>query len=321
MRHFRQFKRLMIALLMIAVLACPVVGFSAEEKPAADAKATATVPAAPAAPAAAPEEEKPTGDVSVAVLSQYIWRGYELSRNSIVIQPSMTIGYKGFTANVWGNMDTKAYYAGTDAGKSYGSTWNETDYTLSYSKTIGLFNVGAGYIYYGLGALNKDAPKRADSQEIFASVGLNTLLTPTLTVYKEIGSYRQTYYLLGISHTFELNKAISLKLAASGSYLQGSYADAALFNVGAGYGGYPKFNSSGQATNDSFSNFHDGNLTVSLPIKATKYVTVTPTLSYIFPLSDDAKYEMKGQGLKGSAVATDRDSTYLYGGVMASFTF
>ncbi|MDD5167946.1 MAG: hypothetical protein PHN75_03935 [Syntrophales bacterium] len=310
----------MIGFLVIAMLAIPVTGLLAEDKPAADTKAAPVTVAAPAAPAAA-EEEKPTGDATVAVLSQYFWRGYELSRNSIVVQPSLTVGYKGFSANVWGNMDTKAYYGGTDPGKSFGSTWNETDYTLSYAKTIGLFNLGAGYIYYGLGSLNKDAPKRADAQEVFASVGLNTLLSPTLTVYKEIGSYRQTYYLLGISHTFELGKMVSLKLAASGSYLQSSYADANLFNAGAGYGGYPKFDSNAQATNDNFNNFHDGNVTVTLPIKATKYITVTPTISYIFPLSDDAKYEMKGQGMKGSATPSDRDSSFVYGGLMASFTF
>lgn len=320
MRHFRRCKRLLpIGLLIIAMLAISSTGLIAEDKPAADAK---TAPATIAAPAAAaPEEEKPTGDATVAVLSQYFWRGYELSRNSMVIQPSLTVGYKGFSANIWGNLDTKAYYSGTDVGKSYGSTWNETDYTLSYAKMIGLFNLGAGYIYYGLGSLNKDAPKRADSQEIFASVGLNTLLSPTFTVYKEIGSYRQIYYLLGIYHTLELSKAISLKLAASGSYLQSSYADATLFNAGAGYGGYPKFDSNAQATNDKFSNFHDGNVTVNLPIKATKYITLTPTVSYIFPLSDDARYEMKRQGLKGSAAPAERDSSFVYGGLIASFTF
>ena len=46
-----------------------------------------------------------------------------------------------------------------------------------------------------------------------------------------------------------------------------------------------------------------------------------PTVSYIFPLSGDAKDEMKGQGLKGSAVSADRDSSFLVGGVSASFTF
>jgi hypothetical protein len=114
---------------------------------------------------------------------------------------------------------------------------------------------------------------------------------------------------------------LSLKLSASASYLQSTYADAALFNAGAGYGGYPKFDNNAQATDDKFNNFHDGNVTVALPIKATKYITLTPTVSYIFPLSDDARYEMKGQGLKGSATPGERDSSFICGGLSMSFTF
>ena len=97
-------------------------------------------------PPATAEEEKPTGEAAVAVLSKYVWRGYELSRNSIVVQPALTIGYKGFSASLWGNLDTDPYYSGV-GDKSYSSSWNETDLTLSYTKTLGLFNVGAGYIY------------------------------------------------------------------------------------------------------------------------------------------------------------------------------
>ncbi|MDA8126793.1 MAG: hypothetical protein M0009_16610 [Deltaproteobacteria bacterium] len=276
--------------------------------------AALTVPAAPLFA----EEEKPTGDFSTAVLNQYIWRGYELSRNSVAIQPSLTVGYKGFTANLWGNIDTKPYSAGA---VNYSNTWNETDLTLSYTKNLGLFNVGGGYIYYSLGSLNKDAVDRADSQEIFATLSLNTLLSPTLTVYKEIDRYKQWYFLLGVSHAFELNKMVSLKLAATASYLKSTYADAALFNAGAGYGGYPKFDGNAAATDDKFSNFHDGTVTASLPIKATDRITVTPTLSYIFPLSGDAKDEMKGNGLKGTAVTTDRDSSFIVGGLTASFSF
>jgi len=111
------------------------------------------------------EEEKPTADATVSVLSKYVWRGQELSRNSAVIQPSLTVGYKGFSVNVWGNLDTNPYSSGAN---SYSSTWTETDATISYSKTLGLFNLGGGYIYYGLGAPNKDAPDPPDSQEIFA---------------------------------------------------------------------------------------------------------------------------------------------------------
>ncbi len=253
------------------------------------------------------EEEKPTGDFTTAVLSKYVWRGYELSRNSVVIQPSMTVGYKGFSANLWGNLDTKPY-ATTDT--PYASAWNETDLTLSYSKSLGPVTVGGGYIYYSLGSLNRDAADRNDSQELFVTVGLDTLLAPTLTVYKEIDHYRNWYFLLGISHVFELHKAVSLKLAATASYLLST--DAA---------SYPKFDGSAAATTDKFSNFHDGTVSASLPIKVTDRITITPTLSYIFPLTGDAKDEMKGFGLKGSALPSDRDSSFLTGGILASFSF
>ena len=70
------------------------------------------------------EEETPTADASVSIYSTYVWRGFGLSDDSIVIQPSMTVGYKGFAANLWGNLDTD-YYA-TDSTK-----YNETVITLS----------------------------------------------------------------------------------------------------------------------------------------------------------------------------------------------
>jgi len=43
-----------------------------------------------------PMEDKVTGEISIGVLSAYIWRGQELTRHSIVNQPSMTVGYQGF---------------------------------------------------------------------------------------------------------------------------------------------------------------------------------------------------------------------------------
>jgi hypothetical protein len=253
------------------------------------------------------EEEKPTGDFTTAVLSQYIWRGYELSRNSIVIQPSMTAAYQGFSVNLWGNLDTKPY-SSTDA--SYTGTWNETDLTLSYGKTLGLFNIGGGYVYYGLASPNKDAADPNDSQEIFATVSLNTLLSPTLTVYKEIDHYRNWYFLLGISHIIGLNDTVSLKLAASAGYLLSTDAET-----------YAKYDSASLVTTDKFSGFHDGSLSASLPIKLSNYITLTPTLSYIFPLTGAAKDEMKGKGIKGTTLPSERNGSYLVGGILASFSF
>ena len=39
------------------------------------------------------EEEAPTADASVSFYSAYIWRGFGLSDDSMVIQPSMTVGW------------------------------------------------------------------------------------------------------------------------------------------------------------------------------------------------------------------------------------
>jgi len=308
---FRNEILLVVCSALTAVFLIPPASF-AQDKPAETKAAVAE--------SAAPAPEAPTGDVSVSILSQYIWRGYELSRNSVVVQPSVTVGYKGFSANLWGNIDPKPYYGGSD-DVSYHGTWNETDLTLSYTKTLGIVNLGVGYIYYSLASLNRDAPDRADAQELFVTLGLDTLLAPTLTVYKEVDHYRNWYFLLGVSHAFELNRRVSLKLGASASYLLSTYADATLFNAGAGYGGYPKFDGDSLATDDKFSNFHDGVVTASLPVKATDRITVTPTVTYVFPLSNEARLEMKGQGLKGTATPAERDSSYLYGGLTLSFSF
>jgi hypothetical protein len=314
MRNMTTFKRYSyLAVFVIFFIALAVATPLGAEEIKKDSAATPVSVTAP--------EDPVTGEFAVSAMTQYIWRGYELSRNSAVIQPSITIGYKGFTANLWGNIDTRPYYAGSQAGKSYSGTWNETDMTLSYAKTLGLFNVGAGYIYYSLKALNQDAPTRADAQEFFGTVGLNTLLNPTLTVYGEVSHYRNVYALFTMTHTFELHKRVSLKLFGSASYQYGTYADKTLFAAGAGYGGYPKFDSEANATDEKFNDFHDGVLTVSIPIKATDKITVTPMVTYVFPLSGAAGDEMKGQGLKGSALNKDKDNTFLVGGLTVSFAF
>jgi hypothetical protein len=309
----------MITVLLFITLTAPLSSlFAQETTPSAEARMPAVSPTA--APATAPPEERPTGEFAVAAMSQYFWRGYELSRNSVVIQPSITMAFKGFSANLWGNMDIKPYASGA-TDPNYANTWNETDFTVTYTKTIGPFNIGGGYIYYALGALNRDALKRADAQEFFATASLNTILSPTLSAYKEVGSYQNWYFTLGASHVIELSKMFSLKIEAMASYLLSTYADATRFNAGAGYGGYPKFDKNSVATNEKFNNFHDGKIALSLPIKATSNISLTPSIAWIFPLSDDARYEMKGQGLKGAASAADRDSSFLAGGITVSFAY
>jgi len=239
------------------------------------------------------EEETPSADLSVAVLNAYIWRGLELSNDSIVIQPSMTVGYKGFSANVWGNLDT-------DPHENLGvemNTWNETDFTLAYGKEFGSLSTELGYIYYGLEGAD-------DSQELYLSLGLDTLLSPTLTIYRDFAQYPGWYLLLGISHALELKDNLSLELAGSVSYLAGDDDD-----------DYPEIDDDGAPTGDKFSGLHDGTISVSLPITVSEYVTVTPSIAYVLPLSSDAENRMESASVEGD------EKEFFYGGITASFAF
>lgn len=269
-----------------------------EEKQAADSKESEQ------------KQEKTTitGEVAAGVLSAYIWRGQEMTRHGLVVQPSATFGYRGFSFNVWGNIDTRPYSAGDD---KYSPHLSETDVTLSYAHKFSIVSLGAGYIYYGLGALYPGGNDPLDSQEIFVTVSVDTLLTPTLTLYKEIDHYHQWYATLGISHTFALHELVGLKLAGQISYLKSEDETT-----------YPKFDSDSLATTDKFNNFHDATVTISLPVTVTKNITITPLLTYVFPLSNDARYEIKARGLQGTLYPSDKDSSsFLYGGVILSFAF
>lgn len=133
-------------------------------------------------PPAFAQEEGPSAELSVSLLSAYIWRGQELSKSSIVVEPSMTVSYKGFSVNMWGNQDTDPYATTNDDMKS---NWNETDFTLSYGRQFGILSAELGWIYYGLD--NAD-----DTQELYLSLGADVLLSPTLTIYRDFASAPQT---------------------------------------------------------------------------------------------------------------------------------
>jgi hypothetical protein len=303
MKKVLNFKKpFLIGLLILAILAVQVSQLLAEE-----VKTTVETKASQEPVKAIPEEDKVTGEIDLSVLSAYIWRGYEQTRNSVVVQPSVTANYKGFSVNVWGNLDTNPY---SSANANYAAKYTETDYTISYSKKFGILQVTPGYIYYALGAPYAGGTAPLDSQEVFLTLGLDTILSPTLTAYKEIDHYHQWYFLLGVSHNIEFNKIISLKLSASASYLLSTDANT-----------YAKYNSNALPTTDKYNNFHDGTVSASLPIAVYKTLSVAPTISYVFPLCDDAKYEMGGRGLQGVANPSDRNSSYLYGGITLSFTF
>lgn len=236
------------------------------------------------------EEEKPTGDLSVAMLSKYVWRGYELSKDSLVIQPSLTASYRGFGFNLWGNLDTDQDMAlfGAD-----GNNWNETDMTLSYGNAVGMMSYSVGYIYYALDGAD-------DTQEVYGSISLDTILAPTLTIYRDFDEFPGWYSTLGASHSFQLSETITLDLGGYISYLVVDDASTLA--------------DPGDPTSE-YSDFHDGRISASVSIPVTEYLTVSPELYYSFALGSDASDVIK------AASASGDDDDFIYGGITLSMSF
>ncbi len=200
------------------------------------------------------EEEAPTADASVSIYSTYAWRGFALSDDSIVIQPSMTVGYKGFAVNLWGNLDTD-YYA-TDS-----TNYNETDITLSYDSTYEKLGYGVGYIYYAL----EDGAD--DTQEIYGTLSYDVLLSPTLAFYYDVDDFSGAYYVtFDISHSFAITETYGLDLGALVSYMD---------------------------DNEDYNDFHNGVLSASMTFPIGKYFSITPEMNYSFALSSDAEDVIK----------------------------
>ena len=88
------------------------------------------------------EEPKTSGYASVDVMSNYVWRGQKLS-NSWVLQPSVGITYGVFGANIWANYDSDSKI---DEGDGHGE-FNETDLTLSYTRSVDKWNSLAPAIF------------------------------------------------------------------------------------------------------------------------------------------------------------------------------
>jgi hypothetical protein len=240
------------------------------------------------------EEERPTASADIGIFNKYVWRGYELSKDSAVIQPSATVGYKGFGFNLWGNLDTNV-----DDGTQE-NQFNETDMTLSYDRSCGPVAVGIGYIYYALDGAD-------DTEELYLSLGYDTFLAPTLTIYREFAHAPAWYFSFGVSHSIALPqglKGATLDLAGSVGYLYSDDGD-----------DLSEYDSNLNATGEKYQEFHDGLISIGLTIPLDQYFTFSPMIAYAFPLSDEADDHIAGVN------GFSNDSDYFFGGIALTLAF
>ncbi len=250
------------------------------------------------APAVA--ENQITGSANLGIFNKYIFRGYELSDKSVILQPALSLGYGGFSASFWGNIDSDEHATQSLAPDRPGQkSFNEIDLTLAYSRSFGPISLTGGYIYYG-------TKYASETEEIFGSVSYETYGNPTLTVYRDITSYPGTYLNLSLSHSLKVLGEITLDLGASAGYLIGSSEYWKTYE-----------SSTGGYTGKKYSAFHDGMLSAGLTFPIGKFLAIQPVVQYWFPLSSDAKRKVDGNSYNPNGYLDDN----LVFGVNAKFSF
>jgi hypothetical protein len=242
-------------------------------------------PAAASSPATKEVPEGLTANLNVSGYSQYIWRGIELSKDSLVIFPSITMGYKGFSVNLWADLDTN--FANPLPGESKQFSLQETDVVVSYSNSLKPLktNYTFGWIFYDTDGFNGRQP--TDNQELFLTLSPELPLKPTFSVYGELQAATAWYFSLGLSHSFKVRKDWSLDVGGYGSYF------------------YSK--------QEAYSSFNDANLSAGLKIPVNKHMSITPKIQYSFPLNTSASRRLKSLSFNG-----DHDQ-FFYGGLIFDY--
>ena len=206
------------------------------------------------------------GSASLGVYDKYLWRGIDLSDSTAVTQGAAEISANGFKLGVWANAQL-----GTD-GAYDGGRINEVDLTLEYGFSLGeMLSLSVGNISYALEDLN-------DTNEAYAGVTVNTLLSPTLTAYWDWDEAEENglFYSAAVSHTFEPCSHAGINLGALVSY-----NDKSDYAVG------------------NYSDWHNYELNASVDFKPIENLTITPSLLYSTPISDEAKQAIDSEWLAG----------------------
>ena len=220
--------------------------------------AAAVLAAAPAA-ALGPVD----AEAGLGLHGKYVWRG-QIVTDEAVLQPEAAVSLAGFSLGVWGNVDL------TDVN-GYGTSLNETDWTLRWGVSLPLLSLEAGAILY-------DYPSRGpdDTVELYAGAEAHVPLSPRLFVYRDVKDVDGTYLGAGCTWSRDLAGTAGLELAAdlgwgSAGYVQGYFGPEA-------------------------AGLADLTAAARLPWRALPLVTVTPHVTWATLLGDAADAVEAGGG-------------------------
>lgn len=239
----------------------------------------AAVALAPRAAAA----ETPDGAAyfSTSFASRYVWRGQTLSEG-FVVQPTIGIERGGFAANLWSSVDLDIPEENDD-----NVNMNETDLTLSYTLPVGPVSITGGFVHFDYDG--------GDTQELFLTCALATLLNPELTLSYDIDEGDGGFALLAVSQEIP---AGPVTLAA-----------------GASLGINLKNKALGQdAGGKDFTGLYCGEISLATSIPLGAGLTLDPRVAYSGALGDDAKAAIAAASVEGK-------KSVLYGSVALTLAF
>jgi uncharacterized protein (TIGR02001 family) len=227
------------------------------------------------------QESAVSVDASLGYTSRYVWRGLTFANESA--QGDLSLGYDAgdagsFSVGVWGQLDL------TD---DYDEEFNFTEVDIygGWEKSFDMVTVGAGVINYQFPSLNTDSA----TTEIYASIGLDTILAPSLTVYYDVDAADgdAIYASFGVGHDFDLDFTT---LSISGAI------------------GYVNEDGGAWLYGSDDSGFTDVALSASVSFNLNESISVSPFISYT-ALIEDAKDAQGG------------DNEEIFGGVNFSMSF
>ena len=232
-------------------------------------------------------DEEVTVGVSADFFEKYVWRGQHLV-DDWVFQPGVSVGYGGWTASFWGNMDL------TNENTANGE-FSEIDLTLDYSASI----PGIDILGYSVGYIHYDFPVRGfadDTSELYAGLSLDVPASPSLTLYYDLDEVKEgTYISFGVGHSFEnvfelgSDTPVGVDLSASLGWANSDYNKIY-------WGAKPDGSAIGGATNDLV-------LTLAFPFQLAGF-DVTASLNYVTLMNDDIrKTDAYGRGRDDSFYA------------------
>lgn len=221
------------------------------------------------------------GTFATAFASRYVWRGQILSEG-VVAQPTAVITLGGFSANLWGNIDLDNEEQDDD-----GIVMNETDLTLNYTVPVGPVSLTGGFIHYDFDG--------SDTQELYLTAAVATLLNPTLSLYYDIDEGQGGFAVLAFSHALP---AGPISLTAGGSIG---------FNLGDAAMG-------ANADGKDFTGLYYGEVSLATSIPLFANVSVDPRVAYSTALGSDGKNAI-------ASLSADGEKSILYGSVAATVAF